>query len=58
MFGKSEKTDIIKDEESGLGIMRIKDRLGEIQLQRALKCKKKKIHVLNHALIPQRSTDA
>lgn len=58
MFGKSEKTDITKDEESGLGIMRVKDRWGEIQSQRALKVKKKKIHVLNDALIPQRSMDA
>lgn len=58
MFGKSEKTDIIKYEESDLGIMRIKDRSGEIQLQRALKVKKNKTHVLHHAPISQRSMDA
>lgn len=41
-FGNAEETDIIKEEEFGSRIMRIKDRLGETQLQRALKDKQKK----------------
>lgn len=38
-FGNSEASDVIKEEEFVSRIMRIKDRLGETQLQRALKDK-------------------
>jgi len=41
-FGNAEETVILKEEEFGSRIMRIKDRLGETQLQRALKDKQKK----------------